>query len=279
MILGYNTNGFAFHRLVDAIEILAEIGYRAVAITLDFHALNPFGANHSHEIKCAAAQLERLGLVSVVETGARFLLDPRRKHQPTLISATDEERRRRVDFLLRAIDTAAALGAEAVSFWSGAKSDEAAPEVLRDRLLDAIDQILPAAERNNVALALEPEPQMFIDTVASARDLFEHRTHRLLGLTLDVGHLHCQREGNISELIRDSQHKLINVHIEDMRAGVHDHLQFGEGEIDFPPVLGALRQIGYSAGVYVELSRHSHDAVESARTAFRFLDACAEWDK
>jgi hypothetical protein len=42
MRLGYNTNGFAHHRLEDAIEILATLGYRSVALTLDFHALNPY---------------------------------------------------------------------------------------------------------------------------------------------------------------------------------------------------------------------------------------------
>jgi sugar phosphate isomerase/epimerase len=61
------------------------------------------------------------------------------------------------------------------------------------------------------------------------------------------------------------------VHIEDMRHGVHDHLMFGEGEIDFPPVLRTLCEMGYEGGVHVELSRHSHDAVETARRAIEFL--------
>jgi sugar phosphate isomerase/epimerase len=64
---------------------------------------------------------------------------------------------------------------------------------------------------------------------------------------------------------------LWNVHIEDMRQGVHEHLMFGEGEIDFAPVLHELREIGYEGGVHVELSRHSHDAVETARRALEFL--------
>jgi sugar phosphate isomerase/epimerase len=64
---------------------------------------------------------------------------------------------------------------------------------------------------------------------------------------------------------------LWNVHIEDMREGVHDHLMFGEGEMDFPPILAALRRAGYNGGVHVELSRHSHDAVNVARRSLEFL--------
>ena len=69
---------------------------------------------------------------------------------------------------------------------------------------------------------------------------------------------------------------LWNVHIEDMRRGVHEHLMFGEGEIDFRAgARGRCEEIGYSGGVYVELSRHSHDAVETARKALAFLRQAA----
>ena len=34
MRIGYNTNGFAHHDLLTALELLAEIGYRSVAIKL-----------------------------------------------------------------------------------------------------------------------------------------------------------------------------------------------------------------------------------------------------
>ena len=61
-----------------------------------------------------------------------------------------------------------------------------------------------------------------------------------------------------------------------MRAGVHEHLMFGEGEIDFPPVIAALAATGYRGGLHVELSRHSHAAVDAARQAFAFLEPLVE---
>jgi L-ribulose-5-phosphate 3-epimerase len=56
-----------------------------------------------------------------------------------------------------------------------------------------------------------------------------------------------------------------------MRKGAHDHLMFGEGEIDFGPVLRTLDETGYRGGVHVELSRHSHAAVRTAEKALAFL--------
>ena len=61
-----------------------------------------------------------------------------------------------------------------------------------------------------------------------------------------------------------------------MRAGIHEHLMFGEGEIDFPPVIAALAATGYTGGLHVELSRHSHAAVDAARRAFAFLAPLVE---
>jgi sugar phosphate isomerase/epimerase len=92
-----------------------------------------------------------------------------------------------------------------------------------------------------------------------------------LGLTIDVGHLHCQGELPIAEKIRASKNRLKNVHIEDIRAGIHEHLMFGDGEIDFPPVIAALAEIGYDGLLSVELSRHSHEGPDAARGAYNFL--------
>src|SRR5262245_2496719 len=150
MLLGYNTNGFAHHRLKDALEIVADLGYQSVALTLDHQHLDPFEPDLPRRVEAARRLLEKLKLRCVVETGARFLLDPRRKHQPTLISTTPEERQRRLDFLCRAVEIAKELDADAVSFWSGAAVDNARPDELWRRLVDGCNRLLEAAARHHV---------------------------------------------------------------------------------------------------------------------------------
>jgi L-ribulose-5-phosphate 3-epimerase len=276
MFFGYNTNGFAHHRLPDVLSILADLGYGGVAITLDYHALNPYEPGLPGRVASVARQLDELGLRCVVETGARFLLDPRHKHQPTLVSKQPEARARRLDFLRRAVRIAADLGADAVSFWSGTPGGDAESGVYLTRLVDGCRQLCDEAAKTDVRLAFEPEPGMLIDTMERFAALFEAVEHPAFGLTLDVGHLHCQGEVPIADHLRRWRHVLWNIHLEDMRRGVHDHLMFGEGEIDLVPVLRTLREIGHAGGAYVELSRHSHDAVNTARRALAYLRAVSE---
>jgi sugar phosphate isomerase/epimerase len=275
MIFGYNTNGFAHHRLPDALMVLAQLGYGSVAVTIDHDFLDPYALDLGKRVGRIKSLLQRFGLRSVVETGARFILDPFHKHQPTLVSAGREQRQQRLDFLLNAINIAREFEADAVSFWSGTPTDAASDSELMDRLVAGCQVLCERAENYQVRLAFEPEPDMFIDTLAGFQELYERVDHPFFGLTIDIGHLHCMGETPIADRLRDWKDVLWNIHLEDMRQGVHEHLMFGDGEIEFGPVLQTLVEIGYQGGVHVELSRHCHDAVETARKALEFLKQAA----
>lgn len=272
MLIGYNTNGFAFHRLDDALEIIAELGYRCVAITVDHHVLNPYDEDLDEQIARTREQLEALRLESVIETGARFLLDPRRKHQPTLLDRRSAGRERRLDFLDRCIRIAARLDARAVSFWSGAAPPGLPEDDAFGRLGEACRELADRAAAKNVTLAFEPEPGMLVDTLAGYRRLADDVDRPNFKLTIDVGHLRCNEAEPPAALIREYSGELANVHLDDMRRGVHDHLFFGEGGVDFAAVFDAFREVGYDGPACVELSRHSHNAVAVAADAKRFLD-------
>ncbi len=271
MRLGYNTNGFTSHALEDALRVIGGLGYRAVAITLDHAALNPYAPGAAREAERVAALCRELDLLPVIETGARFLLDPWRKHRPTLLEDDAAGRARRLDFLTRAVDLAAAVGAGVVSLWSGARPPDstATPEQLDRRLADGLDKVCTHAAAAGVAIGFEPEPGMHIESMADFERVAAAVHHAALGLTLDVGHAHLT-EDSAEATVKRHAPRLVNVHLEGMRRPVHDHLLPWEGDMDFLAVLAALSDAGYTGPATFELSRHSHAAVDTARAALAF---------
>ncbi|MFC4853413.1 EboA domain-containing protein [Actinophytocola glycyrrhizae] len=271
MRIGYGTNGFANHRLDDALRIIADLGYTSVALTLDHHHLDPYAEDVAKQVDHVANLLDVLGLRSVVETGARYLLDPNHKHHPTLVS---DEQERRVDFLARALRVAQGLGSDAVSFWSGIRPSTVDQDTAWRRLRAGVSAVLETAAEVNVPLGLEPEPGMFVQHLSDALRLREELgAPALLGVTLDVGHCVAVEPVDAPTCIRRAADLLVNVQLDDMRPGVHEHLEFGDGELDLRATLSALTEVGYTGVAAVELPRHSHAAPVVAARALVALHA------
>lgn len=271
MFLGYNTNGLAHHDPIQAIDLIHEIGYQSIAITVDHLWLNPFSDSHQSQLAAVKNRLDTHRMKSVIETGARFLLDPKTKHEPTLISANPDGRQRRIDFLKYCIDIAAELNSQCVSLWSGILRDRCDRENALDRLAESLRPVLDHAQACQVDIGFEPEPGMLIDTMSRYETLLEWIQSDRFRLTLDVGHLFCQGEFPIGDYISRYADQIVNVHVEDMRPGVHEHLMFGEGAMDYVPIVQAFREIGYDRALHVELSRHSHEGASAAQKAYDYL--------
>ncbi len=269
----YNTNGAANHRLDDALRLIADSGYAGVALTLDHHHLDPFAPHWEQEADRVAALLETLSLGSVIETGARYLLDPRQKHEPTLVTPDADGRARRVAFLCRALDVAARLGSETVSFWAGVPMTGVDPVEARSWLDAGLEQVLDHAERVGVDASFEPEPGMLIETVGDYDTLAAR--HPRLRLALDTGHCLVTQDIDPADAIRAYADRIGTVAVEDMRRGDHTHLPFGEGDMDMPAVLAALEAIGFTRLVCVELSRESPRAHAAIPESIAYLRSIA----
>ncbi|XVU28641.1 sugar phosphate isomerase/epimerase family protein [Actinoplanes sp. CA-054009] len=267
MRFGYGTNGFTNHRLPEALAVIADLGYDGVALTLDTNHLDPFDADLARRTSAVAADLQSRNLAVVIETGARYLLDPWRKHSPTLM---DDDPARRLEYLKRAVQVGADLGAEAVSFWAGI-----GPAEHWGRLVDGCLEIVDVAAAAGVTLGFEPEPGMLVNDIADWRRLYADLGEPPnLGITLDIGHCRCLEPIPVADCVTAVMDHLVNVQIDDMRRGVHEHLEFGTGEIDFPPVLEALAP--YPGLISVELPRHAHAAPAVAAQSLDFLRNAAK---
>ena len=266
----YNSNGFAFHRIEDAVGILARLGYAGLALTPDVHHLDPFRTS-SADLAAFRNLLDEHGLDLVIETGARFVIDPDRKHRPNLLDAP-RDAHRRVEMLCRCLDMAEQLRAPVVSLWSGAAPDGVSDDACFDRLVTGLRTVCAYAGHVGVRVGFEPEPGMLIERADQWPALRDAVGHDALGLTLDIGHCLATREGAPDAVLREHAGDLLVVQLDDHRPGTHDHLAFGEGEVDFASVAEAVAEVGFQGPLEVELSRHSATAPDTAARSLSFLN-------
>lgn len=271
---GYNTNGLTSHRLDDALALLADTGYDGVALTLDVAHHDPYAPDLAERTTKLSRRLDALGLASVIETGARFLLNPRRKHEPTLVSPTLQGRAWRIEFLCLCIDVAADLGSEAVSFWAGKPAAGLDRRTCWQWLVSGVTRVVEHAHKRGVVAALEPEPGMLIEDCDQWVQLAE--LVPALTLALDTGHCIVAGDWEPADAVRAFAGRLGTVAIEDMPRGLHEHRAPGEGDMDLPGVLGALRDIHYPGLVCVELSRDAHRADTVVPAALAALQQAEE---
>ena len=272
MKAGYSTNSFGDVDPLDALSLLCEQGYASLAITPDRNILNPYEKTFASEVRVWQHALAKAQMRCVVETGARHLLDSKRKHHPTLLSDAQDDCNRRIEFLRRAIELAGELNADCVSLWSGAVCSAADETLLWRKLTDGVGEVLDHASRCGVVLGFEPEPGMFIDTVARAEELFERLGRpKSLGLTVDIGHLECLGERPLAATVRDVADRIVNIHIDDMIVCRHEHLPLGKGDIDYVPIFRELLAARYQGGLHVELPRQSHRWYETAKESYEFI--------
>uniref|UniRef100_UPI000ACE7527 sugar phosphate isomerase/epimerase family protein n=1 Tax=Streptomyces phaeochromogenes TaxID=1923 RepID=UPI000ACE7527 len=173
----YGTNGLTDLRLDDALSLLADLGYDGVGLTLDHMHLDPLAPDLAARTQKLARRLDELGLGVTIETGARYVLDPRRKHGPSLLDPDPAQRARRADLLVRAVQIATDLGAHAVHCFSGilpkdtaGESGTEGQEVTAEdaawkRLAETLTPVLDAATAAGIPLAVEPEPGHLLATL------------------------------------------------------------------------------------------------------------------
>lgn len=265
----YNTNGFAFHRLEDVVPLLAGLGYDGVALTPDVHHLDP-ARSTPDDVRAFRELLELHEMSVVIETGARFVLDPARKHRPSLLDPPAEAARR-LAFLEQCVTLARDLGAPIVTVWSGNGPEGQSRGQSLERLVVGLRALCEFADGAGVAIGFEPEPGMAVERTEEWPEIRERVGHPRLGLTLDVGHCLATREGDPAAILRAHAADLRVLQLDDHRPGVHEHLAFGDGEVDLEAIAQAVSDVGFEGPLEVELSRHASTAAATAEASIRCL--------
>jgi sugar phosphate isomerase/epimerase len=129
-----------------------------------------------------------------------------------------------------------------VGLLQGRPSDEANLELAVARIEDCLKRVADAAEGAGVDVVIEPVNHLqvgFHNSVSEVRALIARIDSRALRPMVDTVQMNIE-EDSLTNPIRECGASLRHVHLCESHGG-----RFGTGRVDFPAVLGTLKQIGY----------------------------------
>jgi sugar phosphate isomerase/epimerase len=173
---------------------------------------------------------------------------------------TPAERAARIDDNRRAVDEAAALGAEVLILVCGPAPDRDIGAARR-MVADGIAELAPYARERGVRLGIEPLHPAFaaerscITTLREARSLAQMFDPATVGIVADVYHIWWDPE--LYDEIARAKGRLLGFHVSDWPVSVHDVLMsrgmMGDGVIELQRIRTAVQDAGYAGPIEVEI--------------------------
>lgn len=198
-------------------------------------------------------------------------------------SPDEDERRAAVRYWKRAISLAVDLDCRVMnSEFNGRPEASARSEA---QFWRSLEELLPIFEREGMRLHLEAHPDDFIERNEAAVDLVRGIDSPLVGYVFCAPHV-FHLGGDIPAMIDYAAPVLAHVHVADVfdhrassglryivnppgsPARVHQHLDIGQGEVDWDAFFGSLRGVGFDGIVTSCVFAWEERAVESSRFMF-----------
>lgn len=175
-------------------------------------------------------------------------------------AATKEERQRRIEDNLRAIDEAAAIGTDLLVLVNGPAPDRDI-DGARRMVVDGIAAVVDHAAKSGVRLGIEPLHPMFaadrsvVVTMGEANEIASNFQPCQVGLVVDVYHIWWDPQ--VYAEIQRAGERIFAFHVSDWIVPTPDMLMgrgmMGDGVIELKRLREAVEQIGYRGPIEVEI--------------------------
>ncbi|MGI9473034.1 MAG: sugar phosphate isomerase/epimerase family protein [Rubripirellula sp.] len=259
MLPGYHTAGLLQHDIVVALEELATIGYRSVAVRPRSGMLAPREDGFGRQVLRVADAISRARLHLVLDLDGHFIDDPWSRRGPSLAAADPSEVERARGSVEAWLEIAGELSAPLITFSSGCSSaQELAPdESVLERIAGQIDPLVEAAARKDVRLALRPQHGDAISTVAQFERLQQWLETDELLLAADIGEMLLGHEMPVADRLARNMDVLACVYLCDRKGGQTTDQPIGRGDVAHQRILQALEKESFSGPVIVRVEGHS----------------------
>ena len=119
-------------------------------------------------------------------------------------------------------------------------------------LVDSFTRAAEMAKERGKKLCVEPRVGEMIANTDSALRLLDHVNSDNLGIVLDTGHLHAQKE-ILPLSVEKLGKKIYYLHVSDNDGKINKHLGLGKGNIDWEGVFLALKKHGFDGYVGLDI--------------------------
>ena len=181
-----------------------------------------------------------------------------------MTSPDPKVREKAVEAMTQVLQIANWLGVDSVLTVPGSVTPELSYEVAIENALTSIQELVPAAEKAKVAIAIENVWNKFLLSPVETRDFIDQFESEYVGAFFDVGNIVLY--GYPEQWIRILGPRIRMVHAKDFRASAGNFdgfVMLMEGDVNWPAVMAAFDEIGYDKALVAEYGpyRHSLDAM------------------
>ncbi len=205
-----------------------------------------------------AARVADAGLaISAIGTGQAYLRDAL-----SLSSLDAGIRARAIERLDSHLDAAARLRVPVIIGLLRGRIEDSEEDTDR-RFLDSLRQVLPAAERGEVRILIEPINRYetdYVATVDQALDLADRAGSHRLAVLADTFHMNIE-EASPAGALRRCGNRLAHLHVADSNRRAP-----GWGHIDFEEIVTVLKEIDYAGYLSAEVLPLPDPAAAAAQT-------------
>lgn len=226
-------DGFGDHNFEPSFKMLPQLGVKNV----EFNTWHP-------------RNLTPAGLTSIRERSSKIGV------KPVCVQGSSFGDGKAVDVAhkLWCMEAARILGARRVKFTGSRRGTNGGlPSVI-----SALRELAPAAEEMGMLLLVENHAQNVLENIGDYEEIFAAIDSPNVGLCLDTAHF-VGAGVDLMEVVRRFHSRTLHVDLKDNRTagGGHDSVPYGNGVVQFEPMLKELLSKGYAGYLLLELAHNT----------------------
>lgn len=237
----------------ECIRLAKKAGFEGIELSLN--EAGELGLNATDkEVLAIKAQLDDAGLeIAGLATGLYW--------DYSMTSADEAKRQKAIDVCKKQLELASAFGVDAILVIPGAVGVDFIPgsevvpyDVAYELASEAIAKLVPYAANAGVSIAIENVWNKFLLSPLELRRFIDDQGSSYVGSCFDVGNV--VHSGYPEQWIRILGHRIKKVHFKDYRrqaGGLHGFVDLLAGDVDYPAVVQALKEIGYEGYATAEM--------------------------